>query len=118
MIAFKELKDILKTSVVWEQKLKDFYDVAEFAMKNEESKKIISLLRGNLEEKLEILEKINPEKFGQTEWVQFAPDYKVEDLILILFEHLNAGLEGRYNSKRLIMKNCQERIITYESNPL
>ncbi len=80
MIAFKELKAVLKTSVVWEKKLKDFYDVAEYAVKSEDSKKVISLLRGNLVEKLEILDDIKLDKYGKTEWIQFAPDFK-EDII-------------------------------------
>ena len=105
MIAFKELKDILKTSVVWEQKLNDFYDVAEFALKSEESKKIISLLRGNLVEKLEILDKINPEKFGQTEWIQFAPDYKVEDLIPI--QKINRDSSPREIIEQILQSETQ-----------
>jgi len=81
MIAFKELKAVLKTSIIWEKKLKDFYDVAEYAMKSEDSKKVISLLRGNLVEKLEILDDIKIDKYGKTEWIQFAPDFKDEDII-------------------------------------
>jgi hypothetical protein len=83
MLAFKDLKAILKTSVVWEKKLKDFYDVAEFAVQSRESKRVIGLLRDNLVDKLKILEDINLDRYGQTEWVQFAPDYKEEDLIPI-----------------------------------
>ena len=81
MIAFQELKAVLKTSVVWEKKLKDFYDVAEYAVKSEDSKKVITLLRGNLVEKLEILDDIKLDKYGKTEWIQFAPDFKDEDFI-------------------------------------
>lgn len=81
MIAFKELKAVLKTSIVWEKKLKDFYDVAEYAVKSDDSKKVISLLRDKLEEKLEILDGIKLDKYGKTEWVQFAPDFKEEEII-------------------------------------
>ena len=39
MIAFKSLSEILKTMLRWENKLKDFFDVAEYALHNENSKK-------------------------------------------------------------------------------
>jgi hypothetical protein len=95
MIAFKDLSEILKITIGWENKLKDFYDVAEFAMKNEESKKVIRLLREQLVEKLEILSGINVAGFGKTEWVRYASDYRDEDLIPV-------GTIGRQSTPREI----------------
>ncbi|HUV09033.1 MAG TPA: hypothetical protein VMX75_14970 [Spirochaetia bacterium] len=83
MISFEDLKSILKKSIEWEKKLKDFYDVAEFALKSPESRKIIAALRDNLVERLGVLSAINLKKYGETEWVQFAPDYRDEDIVPI-----------------------------------
>jgi len=81
MIAFKNLKDILRITLDWESSLKDFYDVAEFALKNEDAKKALRMLREELLEKLEILKGIKVESFGKSSWIRFALDYKIEDLI-------------------------------------
>ncbi len=81
MIAFKNLKDILRITLDWERSLKDFYDVAEFALRNEDAKKAVRMLREELLEKLEILKGIKVESFGKSAWIRFALDYKIEDLI-------------------------------------
>jgi hypothetical protein len=99
MIAFKSLSEILKTMLGWENKLKDFYDVAEYALQNEKSKKAVQTLRERHENKLEILQRVDPASHGKTEWVRYAPSYKEEELIPIgkihrdaepeeIFEHL------------------------------
>ena len=80
MIAFKNLKEILSITLQWEQSLKDFYDVAEFALKSEASKKAVRLLRAKLEEKLAVLRGVRTEDFGKTEWIRFTLDYKPEEL--------------------------------------
>ncbi len=108
MIAFKDLSEILKITVRWENKLKDFYDVAEYALKNEKSKKTVQTLRERLVNKLEILKGVNPSKYGKTEWVRYAPSYKDDDLIpvgkirrdaepAVIFEHL-LDYEGKLKS--------------------
>jgi hypothetical protein len=81
MIAFKSLAEILKTTVGWEDKLKDFYDVAEYALKNENSKDTVRMLREKHVDKLEILKGVDTGSDGTTEWVRYAPSYKEEDLI-------------------------------------
>ena len=81
MIAFKNLTEILKTTVSWEDKLKDFYDVAEYALKNENSKNTLRMLREKHVDKLEILKGVNAGSYGASEWVRYAPSYKEEDLI-------------------------------------
>jgi hypothetical protein len=83
MIAFKDLGEILEITIGWEKKLKDFYDVAEYAMASEESKEVIRLLREKLLEKLEILDNIDVAGFGRTEWVRYASDYRDDELIPI-----------------------------------
>ena len=80
MISFKSLDDILRITLQWEQRLGDFYDVAEIAMQNEESKRVVALLRNKLTEKLRVLESIDLNKFGKTEWIRYAPDYKEDEL--------------------------------------
>ncbi|MEW5817851.1 MAG: hypothetical protein AB1798_20965 [Spirochaetota bacterium] len=81
MIAFKELQDIVKRTTGWERKLLDLYDVAEFGIKNKDSKAVIKFLKERQEDNLEILENIDVKKYGKTEWVRFASDYKDEELI-------------------------------------
>lgn len=83
MISFKNLEDILNITIKWEIKLKDFYDVAEFALQNKESKKVVAVLRENLLKNLEVLKNINISSFGKMGWIRYAPDYKDEDLIPI-----------------------------------
>jgi hypothetical protein len=112
MIAFKELSEILEITIRWENMLKDFYDVAEFAMKSDESKQVIRLLRERLLQKLEILSGVEVSSFGKTEWVRYAPHYRDDDLIPVgkirrqaspqeIFPHLLAyeeKLKGVYAS--------------------
>jgi hypothetical protein len=99
MIAFKSLGEILNTMVGWENKLKDFYDVAEYALQNEKSKKTVQTLRERHVNKLDILRGVDPSTHGKSEWVRYAPSYKEEDLIPVgriqrdagpeeIFEHL------------------------------
>jgi len=112
MIAFKDLGEVLKITLKWEHKLKDFYDVAEYALKSPESKKAVQILRDRLTEKLEILKGVDVKSFGKTEWVRYAPASRDEDLIPIgkirrdtaaeeIFDHLldyEAKLENTYSS--------------------
>jgi hypothetical protein len=83
MIAFKDLNEILKITLEWERKLKDFYDVAEVALKSPESRSVVVLLRQKLEEKLAHLRAVDLAAFGRTEWVRYAPSYREEELIPI-----------------------------------
>lgn len=108
MIAFKSLSEILQTMIRWEDKLKDFYDVAEYALQNEESKKTVQTLRERHQNKLQILREVDPSSHGKTEWVRYAPSYRDEDLIPVgrfhrdaepeeIFEHL-LDYEGKLKS--------------------
>ena len=124
MIAFKDVGELIKITLNWENKLKDFYDVAEYALKNEESKKTVRTLREKLVEKLEILKGISPSRYGKTEWVRYAPSYREEDLIPVgkigrnsepgeIFEHLldyQSKLKSFYSSiaGNLISRNQKE----------
>ncbi len=101
MIAFKDLKDVLRITLDWERKLKDFYDVAEVAMRNPESKQVVALLREKLLVKLEHLERIDVRSFGKTEWVRYAPGYRDEELIPV-------GRIGRTSSPEEIFTHLLE----------
>jgi NADH:ubiquinone oxidoreductase subunit C len=81
MIAFKNLEEILETTIKWEQALKDFYDVAEIALKDRESKRVVTLLKEKLLENLSVLQNIDISKFGRTEWIRYASDYRKDELI-------------------------------------
>ena len=124
MIAFKSLNEILQTMIGWENKLKDFYDVAEYALRSEESKKTVRTLRERHKNKLEILRDVDPASYGKTEWIRYAPSYKEQDLIPIgkihrdaepqqIFEHLldyEGKLQNIYSSiaTNLISRNQKE----------
>ena len=81
MIAFKNVSEILEKSLVWEEKLKDLYDVAEVATRREESGKVVALLRDSLVQKLKVLRNVDPSKFGTLEWVRYAGDRNEADLL-------------------------------------
>ena len=124
MIAFRDVKEIVKITVGWERKLKDFYDVAEIAVRRQESKQTVSVLKERLLAKLEILEGIDLNAFGNTEWIRYLPDVKEDELIPVtgirrdsapdeVFEHLLAyeqKLKNVYStvSESLISRNQKE----------
>ena len=83
MIAFKDLKGLMETVINWENKLSEFYDVAETILKNNESKKIIALLRENHIKNLQIIKDIHIENFGGNEWIRYVPDFNVKNLLPI-----------------------------------
>ena len=77
MISFKKLKDILATSVEWEQQMGDLYDVAELGLKTKEAKELLSFLKENHRQNLDIIEKLNVNDYGPDEWVKFTADFSV-----------------------------------------
>ncbi len=81
MIAYKNLQEVLDRTVQWERKLNDLYDVARIGVKKEESKKLVSFLKDRQDANLEVLEGIDIKNYGPGEWLQFAGDYREEDLI-------------------------------------
>ncbi len=81
MISFKNLFEILKKSIEWEQNLYDLYEVAEIGVKNEESKSVISELLKKQKVKLDILKNIDPKAFSLDKWVRYVSDYKDDELI-------------------------------------
>ena len=81
MITFTDLKTVVTHAVGWEKKLKDFYDVAEYALRSPESKKVITLLSGKLADQLKILENVDLDETSG--WIQFAFDYRDEELMPI-----------------------------------
>ena len=83
MVVFHDLKGLLKLIIKWEKDLKDFYDVAEIALRNERSRDVLSLLMENHQMNLKVINDIQIENFGINEWVKYAPDHKIKDLIPI-----------------------------------
>ncbi len=77
MISFRKLKDILATSVEWEQQMGDLYDVAELGLKTKEAKELLSFLKENHRQNLDIIEKLNVNDYGPDEWVKFTADFSV-----------------------------------------
>jgi hypothetical protein len=81
MITFKNLQEIMEKTVDWERKLNDLYEVAQFGVKNQESKKLISFLKERQDANLEVLEGIDVKKYGPSEFVKFVDDYRGNELI-------------------------------------
>ena len=77
MISFKKLKDILATSVEWEQQMNDLYDVAELGLKTKEAKELLSFLKENHTKNLDIIKNVRVKDYGPNEWVKFTADFGV-----------------------------------------
>ncbi|MFW6137725.1 MAG: hypothetical protein ACOC7U_00995 [Spirochaetota bacterium] len=82
-MSYRDLKEILNISINWERKLKDFYDVAEVALRDDRSEKVVAILRRKLVQNLKILEGIHPQDYGKVEWVKFPLEYHEKELIPI-----------------------------------
>ena len=78
---YRDLQDILTLTAGWEKELKDLYDVAEIALRDEKSRKVVALLRDNLVKNLAVLERVDVAKYGKMEWVRYAVDLRTEDII-------------------------------------
>ena len=78
---YRDLQDILNLTVGWERELKDLYDVAAVALRDEKSRKVVALLRDRLITNLQILENVQVEKYGKTEWVRYSLEIRTDDLI-------------------------------------
>jgi hypothetical protein len=125
VIAFKNLQEILDLTVKWEDRLKDFYDVAEFALWNEESKRVVALLRSNHEDRLNVIRNLNIEKYGRMEWVRYAPTYRDDDLIPAKTMPRNADPERvlteiqQYEKKLMeFYRNISDRLVTEKQKDL
>ena len=77
MISFKKLKDILATSIEWEEQMGDLYDVAEMGLKTKEAKELLSFLKKNHKQNLDIIKELNINDYGPDEWVNFTADFSV-----------------------------------------
>ncbi len=81
MLAYRNLKEIVSKAIGWETALKGFYEVAEVALRNPASQKLVAVLREKLVERLRILKELNVARFGNVEWVRFAPAVSDEEMM-------------------------------------
>ena len=81
MKTFRDLDQIFKMTVKWEQEIKDLYDIAAYGVKNEQSKDLVDFLKKNQQAHMGILNNLNLKDYGSVEYVQFAKDSHVEDEI-------------------------------------
>jgi rubrerythrin len=81
MIAFNEVSELVRLALRLERKLKDFYDVAEVALQNPESKRVVAQLRDRLEEKLAALAAVDTKRFGRGEYLKVAPDLREDEVV-------------------------------------
>jgi len=83
MIIFKNLKQILEMVIQWENRLTEFYTVAENLIKDDECKKLIALLKENHVHNLNIIKDTRIENYGLDEWIRCADDCNADDLLPI-----------------------------------
>jgi hypothetical protein len=81
MLAYKELQDILTSTLQWEQAMLELYQVAELGVKNEDAAKTITYLMENHTAQMEVLKNIRIENYGPTEWVKFSADLHEDDIV-------------------------------------
>ncbi len=72
MKTFRDLDQIFKMTVKWEQEIKDLYDIAAYGVKNEQSKELVNFLKKNQNAHMEILNNLNLKDYGSIEYVQFS----------------------------------------------
>ena len=81
MQTFRDLDQIFKMTINWEQEIKDLYDIAAYGVKNEQSKELVNFLKQNQQKHMKVLNNLNLNDYGSIEYVQFAKDSHVEDEI-------------------------------------
>ena len=81
MLAYRNVGEIIGKVIRWETALHGYYEVAEVALRNPESKKLVTVLRERLTERLRILKELDVRKFGGVEWVQFVPAMAEDDIV-------------------------------------
>ncbi len=77
MLSFKKLEDILRTTIKWEQQMRDLYEVAELGLKTKEAKELLAFLKESHQKHLEILQNLNIIDYGPDEWIKFTADFGV-----------------------------------------
>lgn len=128
MSAFQDLQELMDIILKWENDLKDFYDVAEVALKNKRSKNTIIVLRENHVKNMQIIKGIRLDDFGKNEWVRNIRGYKTTELIPIgkitresspteIFEYIldyEKKLKDFYSlvSKNLLSTGLQELFVS------
>jgi hypothetical protein len=78
---YEDLQDILNRAVGWEKELKDLYDVAEIALRDEKSKRVVALLRDRLIKNLQVLGSVDVKRYGKTEWVRYTLDFRTDEIV-------------------------------------
>ncbi len=81
MRTFRDLDQIFKMTLKWEQEIMDLYEIAAYGLKNEQSKELINCLKKNQHAHLEILNNMDLKDYGSIEFVQFSFGLHVEDEI-------------------------------------
>jgi dsDNA-binding SOS-regulon protein len=81
MKTFRDLDQIFKMTVKWEQEIKDLYDIAAYGVKNEQSKELVIFLKKNQNAHMEILNNLKLKDYGSIEYVQFSFGLHVADEI-------------------------------------
>jgi hypothetical protein len=81
MLAYRNVGDIAAKAIEWETALKGFYEVAEVALRNPGSRKLVGMLREELLERLRVLKELDVKKFGGVEWVKFPPAMAEDEIV-------------------------------------
>ena len=81
MSRIQKLSDIYARTLQWEKGLSDLYDVAEVGLERPESIDLVRRLHRDHDEKRRILESVDPDAFGPSEWVAFGPGTGHEEMV-------------------------------------
>jgi len=80
-VPYGDLQEILTLAIGWEKELKNLYDVAAVALRDQKSKKLVALLRERLVKNLQVLEAVDVNKYGKAIWVMYSSVFRTDDLI-------------------------------------
>ncbi len=78
---YEDLQEVLARAIGWEKELKDLYDVAEIALRDERSRRLVGILKDRLVKNLQVLESVDVEKYGKTEWVRYTLDFRMDEVV-------------------------------------
>ncbi|MDA3938939.1 MAG: hypothetical protein PF693_06485 [Spirochaetia bacterium] len=81
MKTFRDLEQVFKLTLKWEQEILDLYDIASYGVKNEQSKELVVFLKQNHQKHFEVLKNLNLKDYGHISWMQFTDDKSIESEI-------------------------------------
>ncbi len=81
MVVFRDLRSVLETVIVWEERLSAFFEGAAHELYDKECLQILAVLRERHEQCLAIVRGVRVENFGRDEWIRGAADPDIRDTL-------------------------------------